>query len=1271
VVLSWQSGQAVKLTVYNTNGSVFDTRSTTQAPTGSINYDTSPLYFGEDEAGDNWKGTIDEVRIYNRALTVSEIQTDMVTPVGSSPPPDTTPPTTPSNLTATVVNSNQINLNWTASADNVGVTGYRVERCGGIGCTAFTQIATPTGTTYSDIGLTASTTYNYRVRASDAAGNLSGYSETTTVTTQAGDTIPPTTPSNLTATAVSSSQVNLSWTAATDNVGVAGYQVERCSGTGCSTFTQLATPTGTVYSDTGLTASTVYSYRVRAADGAGNLSGYSNTVTATTQAAVDNTPPSQPTNLTATSVSSSQINLSWTASTDNVGVTSYQIERCQGAGCTTFTQIATQSGTTYSDMSLAASSVYNYRVRATDAAGNLSTYSAIANATTAAGTPTGGTIAAYAFSEGSGSVTADSSGNGNSGTLNGATWTTQGKSGNALSFNGTTSRLTIANSASLQAPTTALTISAWVWPNGTSQTWSSVIQKINASNYLSYGFGQNAGNVRRLSGYLQVNGVVYSTPMTTALGNQTWYYVVLSWQSGQAVKLTVYNADGSVFDARSTSQTPAGSISYDASLLYIGEDEAADHWSGTIDEVRIYNRVLSQVEIQADMVTPVGGAPGDTTPPTAPDNLSATALSSSQINLSWTAATDNVGVAGYQVERCVGTGCTNFTQVGTSTGPSYSDTGLTASTSYSYRVRAYDANLNMGPYTNVASAATLAPDTASPTSPSNLTATATSVSQISLSWTASTDNIGVTGYRVERCAGTGCTNFTQVGTSTGPSYSDTGLTASTSYSYRVRATDAASNLSGYSNTASATTLAATPDQVGQWGNILTWPIVAVHAALLPTGKVLAWDYDSAGQGVQIWNPATNTFTAVPYNPDNLFCAGLAALRDGRILVAGGHVANYVGITGATLFNPTTQTWSATTQMAFPRWYPTVTTLPDGRALVTSGAMECHNCNANTPEVYDPTTGSWTPLTNATLALSMYPHIFVLPDGRVLVTGSYESYQEPEIARVLDLNTQTWTTIDPVPVNGGSAAMYLPGKIITSGLGTEGGADVTSTPSTATTYVLDMTQPAPAWRQTAPMAFPRDFHNLTLLPDGTVLVTGGGRTTGATDPATAVFEAELWSPVTEAWTTLSSMQVPRRYHSTALLLPDGRVLVAGGGRNAGVGAPNNSNDHFNAEIFSPPYLFKGTRPSITSVPATLQYGGNFSVMTPDASRIATVSLVRLGAVTHAFNMNQRFLKLTFQQVSGGLTVQAPASANLAPPGYYMLFLVDGSGVPSVAAIVQFP
>jgi chitodextrinase len=199
---------------------------------------------------------------------------------------DTTPPTAPAGLTVTTISATQINLAWTASTDNVAVTGYKVERCSGAGCSTFSQIATPSGTTFNDTGLTASTVYSYRVRANDAAGNNSSYSNTASATTSAAtDTTPPTAPGNLTATAASSSQINLAWTASTDNVAVTGYKVERCSGAGCSTFSQIATPSGTTFNDTGLTASTAYSYRVRANDAAGNNSSYSNTASATTQAA--------------------------------------------------------------------------------------------------------------------------------------------------------------------------------------------------------------------------------------------------------------------------------------------------------------------------------------------------------------------------------------------------------------------------------------------------------------------------------------------------------------------------------------------------------------------------------------------------------------------------------------------------------------------------------------------------------------------------------------------------------------------------------------------------------------------------------------------------------------------------------------------------------------------------------------------------------------------------------------------------------------------------
>jgi chitodextrinase len=177
-----------------------------------------------------------------------------------------------------VVSSTQINLSWTASSDNVGVTGYRVERCSGSSCTTFAQIGTPTATTYSDTGLTAATSYSYRVRATDAAGNLSFYSSTATATTSAaGDTQAPSIPGSLTATP-GSMQTVLAWSASSDNVGVTGYLIERCQGVSCSGFAQIATVPGTstTYTDAGITAGTNYSYRVRATDAANNLSGYSN-----------------------------------------------------------------------------------------------------------------------------------------------------------------------------------------------------------------------------------------------------------------------------------------------------------------------------------------------------------------------------------------------------------------------------------------------------------------------------------------------------------------------------------------------------------------------------------------------------------------------------------------------------------------------------------------------------------------------------------------------------------------------------------------------------------------------------------------------------------------------------------------------------------------------------------------------------------------------------------------------------------------------------------
>ena len=322
------------------------------------------------------------VRIASVCLAVVAASCGSPSPATHAAPPavDTQAPGVPGSLTASGKSSSQIALSWMASTDNVGVTAYLVERCAGPACANFAQISQTASTLLNDTGLAGAAQYSYRVRATDAAGNLSGYSAVATASTlAAADTAPPSAPGSAQASEFSVTQINLFWTASSDNVAVTQYLIERCQGAGCTNFVQIAAATTLAYSNTGLAASTSYTYRVRASDAAGNLSGYSPTASATT---TDTTPPTAPGNVLATAPSISQINLAWTASSDNVGVSQYLIERCQGAGCTNFAQIATSAAAGYGNTGLSASTAYSYRIRAADAAGNMSAYSNVAGATT-------------------------------------------------------------------------------------------------------------------------------------------------------------------------------------------------------------------------------------------------------------------------------------------------------------------------------------------------------------------------------------------------------------------------------------------------------------------------------------------------------------------------------------------------------------------------------------------------------------------------------------------------------------------------------------------------------------------------------------------------------------------------------------------------------------------------------------------------------------------------------------------------------------------------
>ena len=286
--------------------------------------------------------------------------------------------------------------------------------------------------------------------------------------------------------------------------------------------------------------------------------------------------------------------------------------------------------------------------------------------------------------------------------------------------------------------------------------------------------------------------------------------------------------------------------------------------------------------------------------------------------------------------------------------------------------------------------------------------------------------------------------------------------------------------------------------LGQWGAPFPWPIVAVHLHLLPTGKVLSWG--KVGQP-HLWDPATGSFTARPLG-SNLFCAGHSFLPDGRLLVSGGHIADGVGLKHTNHFDPVTETWSQQADMRFGRWYPTQVTLATGEVLTHSG--EERHREVPTPEVWR-VGGGWRALTGANRVHIYYPRLFLAPNGRVFYAAKERatSYLDTD-------GSGGWSEVAARQYGGnrayGSAVMYEPGKILYAGGGVTG--------ITNTAEVIDLTQATPRWRFTSPMRFARRHMNATLLPGGTVLVTGGTRAPGFNSLSGAVHEAELWHPATE-------------------------------------------------------------------------------------------------------------------------------------------------------------
>jgi len=462
--------------------------------------------------------------------------------------------------------------------------------------------------------------------------------------------------------------------------------------------------------------------------------------------------------------------------------------------------------------------------------------------------------------------------------------------------------------------------------------------------------------------------------------------------------------------------------------------------------------------------------------------------------------------------------------------------------------------------------------------------------------------------------------------------------------------------------------------VGQWAApVYFCPakpcVVGVNAALMYTGKVLLYYYppnpDSGSQAL-VLDPVTGKITWVSLTVlRNIFCSGLSILPDGRVMVTGGviptgsqphvhsEVVNNFGTTTTILFDPATLTWTLGQDMLYARWYPTMIELTDGTELESTGMSEV-GLLQKTMETYNYDTGGWTALpTSANMPnVANYPYarMSLMPTGNVLLAApSAQTYQ-------FNPTTNAWSFV--AANNFGdryfAAHVLLPGqeKVLVAGGSPSklnGGGSATNTAE-----IIDMSAATPSWSYTGSMTYPRYNENLVLLADGSVLAVGGGG--GGGQYVNPVLQPELYNPTTGQWTVVASQAIQRTYHSTAMLLPDGRVLSSG--------SDNGETTQLTYEIYSPPYLFKGARPRIKSAPTALTYGATFNISTPDASTITRVAMVRPSATTHANDFDQRYVDLTFSVSNGSLRVTAPANGSIAPPGYYMLVIVNSNGVPSV-------
>ena len=482
-----------------------------------------------------------------------------------------------------------------------------------------------------------------------------------------------------------------------------------------------------------------------------------------------------------------------------------------------------------------------------------------------------------------------------------------------------------------------------------------------------------------------------------------------------------------------------------------------------------------------------------------------------------------------------------------------------------------------------------------------------------------------------------------------------------------------------------------PSVIGQWSEPIPVPVVGITTVLLHTGKVLFWSYDPASYHVvsqsnrgvaYVWDPVSRSGQAIA-PPENIWCGGQTILADGRVYVAGGNLrypdpsappetSGWQGALSNYTFNPADNSWTAQPLMSVGRWYPTTTQLADNRVVITSGIDETgSNAITTRVELFTPSAdpngvGTMQGITDH-WPTGFYPYQYVLPDSKMLQAG-------PAINNSYLLTPDTWVW-DLYPTLLASHYAYGNGITFTDASvspakqtimiagGTRGGE--TGPVATNENEYMDGFNPSVGWRNFPLWLEPRRNGHTVILADGTLFSVAGNNASAIQPYDNPLFHAELYNkPATDltgSWIRMAPNTIQAAYHSSAILLPDATVLLTADDMGPA--------EHNHVQIYSPPYLFKGARPNITSVPATAARGQNFSLST-DAAHISSVLLVAPGATTHANDMHQRAVKLKTSGTGGrDLTVSVPEQAGVLPPGYYMLFAVDNHGVPSVARFIR--